>query len=57
MEKFWFSPPRNLSEAGKSLIAVTSFEPMNSVFNITDENNSFQLQHQAISLPKELQKL
>ena len=34
METFSFSPPINLVEEGKWLIAVTSFEATNSVFNI-----------------------
>ena len=42
MENFSFSPPINLFEEGKSLLAVTSFEATNSVFNITDKNNSSQ---------------
>ena len=41
METFSFSTPLNLVEEGKSLLAATSFEATNSVFNITDENNSF----------------
>ena len=43
VETFSVSPPINLSEEGKWLIAVTSFEAMNSVFNITKENNSFSI--------------
>ena len=43
MEIFSFSPPMNPSEDGKWLLAVTSFEVTNSVFNITDENNSFSI--------------
>ena len=31
----------NLVEEGKWLLAVTSFEAENSVFNITDKNNSY----------------
>ena len=31
----------NLSEEGKSPLAVTDFEVTNSVFNKTDENNNF----------------
>ena len=46
IETFSFSPPINLVEEGKWLLAVTSFEVTNSVFNITDENNSF-----AITIP------
>ena len=38
---FSFSSPLNLSEKGKCLLAVTSFEPTNPVFEINDENNSF----------------
>ena len=43
METFSFSPPINLSEEGNWLLAVTSFETTNSVFNITNENNSFSI--------------
>ena len=41
MQTFSFNPPKNLTEEGKCLSSVTSFEAINSVFNITDENNSF----------------
>ena len=41
MHIFSFSPPINLVEESKSLLAVTFFEATISVFNITDENNSF----------------
>ena len=41
MENFSFNPPLNLSEEGELLMAVKSHEPTNSVFNITDENNTF----------------
>ena len=40
-QTFSFNPPINLDEEGKWLLAVSSFECTNSVFNITDENNSF----------------
>ena len=40
---FSFIPPINLLEENKWLLAVSSFECTNSVFNITDENNSFSL--------------
>ena len=40
-ESYSFNPPKNLFEEGKWLLAVTSFEATNSVFNITNENNSF----------------
>ena len=43
MQTFSFNPPINLIEEGKWLIAVSSFECTNSVFNITDENNSFSI--------------
>ena len=42
MQTFLFNPPLNLVE-GKWLLGVTSFECTNSVFNITDENNSFSI--------------
>ena len=37
------SKPINLAEEGKWLLAVTSFEATNSVFNSNDENNSFSI--------------
>ena len=40
IQAFSFSHPINLSEEGKWLPAVTSFEATNSVINITNENNS-----------------
>ena len=43
MQNFSFHPPINLVEEGKWLLAVTSFECTNSVFNITIENNSFSI--------------
>ena len=43
METFSFSPQKNFAEEGKWLLAVTSFEANISVFNRTDENNSFHL--------------
>ena len=43
MQTFSFSPPINLIEEGKWLLAVSLFECTNSVFNITDENNSFSI--------------
>ena len=43
METFSFSPPLNLIEEGKWLLAVTSFEATNSVFNNANENNSFSI--------------
>ena len=41
METFSFNPPINLAEESKWLLAITSFETTNSVFNIIDENNFF----------------
>ena len=41
-QTFSFNPPINLIE-DKWLLAVSSFECTNSVFNITDENNSFSI--------------
>ena len=42
-QRFSFNPPLNLVEEGKCLMAVSSFECTNSVFNITNENNSFSI--------------
>ncbi len=42
-QTFSFSPPINLVEEGKWLLAVSSFECTNFVFNITNENNSFSI--------------
>ena len=41
MQIFSFNPPINLLEEGKWLLGVSSFECTISVFNITNENNSF----------------
>ena len=43
MQTFSFLPPLNLVGEGKWLLAVTSFESSNSVFNSTNENNSFSI--------------
>ena len=43
MQTFSFSPPINLIEEGKWLLAASSFECTNFVFNITNENNSFSI--------------
>ena len=43
MQTFSFNPPINLIEEGKWLLAVSSFECTNSVFNITNEKNSFSI--------------
>ena len=42
-QTFSFNPPINLVEEDKWLLAVSSFECTNSVFNITNENNSFSI--------------
>ena len=42
-QTFSFNPPIGLIEEGKWLIVVSSFECTNSVFNITDDNNSFSI--------------
>ena len=42
-QTFSFDPPINLIEEDKWLLAVSSFECTNSVFNITDDNNSFSI--------------
>ena len=43
MQTFSFNPPINLVEGGKWLLAVSSFECTNSVFNISNENSSFSI--------------
>ena len=41
LETFSFNHLINLSEEDKWMLAINSFKATNSVFNITDENNSF----------------
>ena len=43
MQTFSFNPPKNLIEEDKWLVAVSSFECTNSLFNITNDNNSFSI--------------
>ena len=43
MQTFSFHSPTNLSEEGKWILAVNSFETTNSFFNITNENKSFSI--------------
>ena len=43
MQTLSFNPPINLFEEGKWLLGVSSLECTNSVFNITNENNSFSI--------------
>ena len=52
METFSFSPPTKLADEGKWLLAVTSFEATNSVFKLTDRNNSFSTSSPGYWLPK-----
>ena len=42
-QTFSFNPPINLVEEGKWLMAVSLFDCTISVFNITNENNSFSI--------------
>ena len=42
-QTFSFNPPINLVEEDNWLLAASSFECTNSVFNITNENNSFSI--------------
>ena len=43
MQTFSFNPPNNLVEEDEWLLAVSSFDCKNCVFNITNENNSFSI--------------
>ena len=43
LRTFSFPPPINLSEVDKWLLGVISFEFKNSVFIITNKNNSFSI--------------
>ena len=43
MQTFSVSPPINLVEEGKWLLAMSSFECTKSVFKLTKENNSFSI--------------
>ena len=43
MQSFSFNPPKNLVEEGKWLMAVSLFDCTNSVYNLTNENNSFSI--------------
>ena len=57
METFSFNPPINRAEEGKWLLAVTSFEATISVFNTSDENNSFSITAAVFVLLEVVQKL
>ena len=41
MQTLSFKPANNLVDEGKRLLAVSSFECTNSVYNMKNENNSF----------------
>ena len=43
IQTFSFNPPINLFEEGKWLMAISLFDCTNSVYNITNENNSFSI--------------
>ena len=43
MQTFSFNPPISLVEEGKWFLGVSAFEGTDSVFNITNENNSFSI--------------
>ena len=43
MQSFSFNPPINFLEEGKWLLGVSSLECTNSVFNKTNENNSYSI--------------
>ena len=43
MQTISFNAPIKLAEGGQWLLAVTSYEATNSVFDITDKNNSFSI--------------
>ena len=43
MQTFPFNAPINLLDEGKWLLTLSYFECKNSVFNITEENNSFSI--------------
>ena len=52
MQTSSFSRPINLSEEGKWLVAVTSFEATNSIFIMTDENKSFSISTPSYWIPE-----
>ena len=57
MQTFSFNSRKNLVEEGKCLLAVSFLECTNSVFNITNENNSFSITIQVIGKPNLMKKL
>ena len=56
MQTFSFNPPINLREEGKWLLVVTSCECANSVFNITNQNNSFSITIPGHWIPEKAQQ-
>ena len=56
METLSFNPPIRLVEEDKWLLEVTSFEVTNSVFNITNENNSFSITIPGHWIPENAQR-
>ena len=56
-QTFTFNPPNNFSEEGKMFLAVTFSAATNSIFTITDENKSFQFQHQVVGTPMMVKNL
>ena len=60
-QTFSFNPPINLLEEGKRLLAVSLFECTNSVFKITNENNSFSIiipgHYETVSAQKTIDEL
>ena len=56
MEQFSFNPPINFFDEGKWLLVVTSYETTNSLFNKTDENNSFPITIPGHWNPKSVEK-
>ena len=61
MQTFSFNPPINLVEEHEWLLAVSSIECINSVYNITNANNSFSIiipgHYQTESAEKSIDKL
>ena len=61
MQTFSFDPAINLVEEGNWLLAVTLFDCTNSVFNKTEENNSFSIiipgQHKTESDEKSIDEI
>ena len=61
MQNFSLNTPINLVEEGEWLLAVSSFECTNSVYNITNEINSFSIiipgHYQTESAEKTIDKL